>query len=150
MQTHELDAPLTILGRELRTSNDEAMQSTPPFWGEFEATGLLTQIPNRLADDVYAVYTNFANEGVGNTGTYSMIIGCAVQAGEFAEGLISVTIPALPRVLFPLEHGRFDLVGAMWQEIWAMSDLKQTFVADFEHYATDGSIEISIGVLTPA
>ncbi|MEJ7840011.1 MAG: hypothetical protein WKF81_14450, partial [Thermomicrobiales bacterium] len=64
MQNRELRAPLTIIGRQLRTANDVAASTIPPFWGEFEATGSVKQIPNRLSDDVYAVYTHFANEGV--------------------------------------------------------------------------------------
>jgi predicted transcriptional regulator YdeE len=146
MQT-VLTAPLTILGRELRTSNAEAFRTIPPFWGEFTATGSLGQIPDRLSDDLYAVYTNFANEGVDNTGIYSLVIGGLVAPdADVPDGLIKVTVPASERVIFPVHHGRNDLVGEQWQRIWAGPDLRQTYIADFERYAPDGTIEISIGV----
>ena len=146
--THEpLTNSLTILGRELRTSNDEAFQTIPPFWGTFYGAGVIEQIPDRLSDDVYAVYTNFEHEGVDNLGMYSLVIGCLVdESTTGTDKLIAVSIPESKRTVFPVETGRPDLVGATWQEIWSRSDLAQTYIADFEHYAPDGTISISIGV----
>ena len=146
--SHEtLESPLIILGRELRTSNDVGFETIPPFWGAFYGYGGASQIPGRLSDDIYAVYTNFENEGVNNNGVYSLVIGCLVAADSSGtDGLIIVTVPVSDRVVFPVESGRPDLAGVEWQEIWAMTELGNTYLADFERYSADGSIEISIGV----
>jgi predicted transcriptional regulator YdeE len=58
---------IMIVGIALRTSNEEAMETIPPLWGRFLSEGILGQIPNRVNDEINAVYTNFENEGGAST-----------------------------------------------------------------------------------
>ena len=71
---------MTIAGLELRTSNDVANQTIPTHWQQFMNQAILEKIPNRLSNDIYAVYTNYEHESGNNTGTYSLVIGAAVAS----------------------------------------------------------------------
>ena len=62
---------LHVVGIALRTHNGEAFQTIPPLWGRFAQSGLAERLPHRLSDDVYAVYTQFQNAGVDNSGWYT-------------------------------------------------------------------------------
>jgi predicted transcriptional regulator YdeE len=85
--------------------------------------------------------------GSNNTGLYSLVIGAAVPAdAAVPAGMVRVVVPASPRVVFGVEKGRFDLVGAAWQAIWARTELAKTFVAEYEQYHANGDITISIGL----
>ena len=149
MQVTPQPQALHVVGIALRTHNGEAFDTIPPHWARFSQSPLTERLPQRLSDDVYAVYTHFENAGVDNRGFYTLVIGYEVP-GHMAElppeGLTHVVAPASLRAVFPVEKGRFDLVGAQWQAIWAMSDLQKTTLADYERYQPDGSIDIHIGV----
>lgn len=150
MKAEELTEDLTIAGLPLRTSNDVAMQTIPDYWAAFFADGGTSHIADRLSDDVFAVYTDFEHEGIDNLGDYTLVIGCRVATDAPASGaLVTVTVRASSRIVFPVESGRMDLVPAAWQDIWSRTDLPKTFIADYEQYAPNGDIEISIGVRSP-
>lgn len=147
--THTINQnePLEVFGIELRTSNNEAMQTIPPHWQRFAEEAVLAHIPGKVSDEVYAVYTHFEHAGSSNEGQYSLIIGARVQAGTpLPDGLSRAVIPASQRAVFPVGTGRFDLVGATWQEIWARTDLPKTFIAEYERYGAGGEIDIFIGI----
>lgn len=136
-----------VVGIELRTDNAEAYRTIPPFWERFFGEGVLTRIPDRVDGDVYAVYTNFAHPGVDNEGTYSLVIGGRVVPGTVVpEGMVAVDVPASRRVRFPVEGNDPANVGDAWALSWARTDLRKTFLADYEHYASDGAVAIFVGV----
>ena len=147
MHMEPLTQAIHVVGIELRTSNLEAMQTIPPHWQRFATEGVLGQITSRLSDEVYAVYTHFENAGSNNQGLYSLVLGAAVPASAAVPpDMVRVVVPASRRAVFEVEHGRQDLVGPKWMEIWARTDLPKTFIAEFERYSSDGSILISIGL----
>ncbi len=150
MRIEHQNQALHVIGIELRTSNDEAFSTIPAFWQRFSSEGGPARVPGRLSDEVYAVYTQFAQAGVDNRGVYSLVIGAAVPPeATVPAGLTRAVVPASRRAVFEVEPGRFDLVGEAWQRIWQRADLPKTFIAEYEHYAADGAIRISIG-LAPA
>lgn len=153
MQTETLATPLHIIGLELRTTNERAFQDIPPFWGRFFQEGVDKKISNKLGEEIYAVYTNFENEGVNNEGEYSMVVGYAVKEGETVpEGLVEVTIPAAEYAVFSLEKGQMHQVGNKWMEIWELSkndpsfNQKRSYTADFERYGAIGEVDILVGL----
>lgn len=147
MKTIEQAEPILVVGIELRTSNDQAMQTVPPHWGRFTEEGVLARIPNKASHEVLAVYTHFEHEGIDNRGTYSLIIGAPVAGlREVPAGMVSTVVPASPRAVFPVERARPDLVGPAWQQIWQRTDLQKTFIADYERYGAHGDIDIHIGI----
>jgi predicted transcriptional regulator YdeE len=138
---------LHVAGIELRTRNDEAADTIPAFWRRFGDEGVIARLPQRLGDDVYAVYTHFENAGLNNRGWYSLVIGAAWPAdAPLPAGMVRAVVPASRRAVFPVPAGRPDQVGAAWQAIWQRGDLSKTFLADYERYAPDGRIDISIGL----
>lgn len=147
MHLEPLAQAIHVVGIELRTTNLEAMQTIPPHWQRFSAEGVLGHIKGRLSDEVYAVYTHFENAGSNNQGLYSLVIGTAVPASAgVPPGMVRVVVPASKRAVFAVEPGRHDLVGPTWMEIWGRTDLAKTYIAEFERYSPDGTIQISIGL----
>ncbi|WP_372659196.1 GyrI-like domain-containing protein [Hydrogenophaga sp.] len=147
MHIVQQDTALRIVGIELRTSNDEAMQTIPPHWQRFTSEGVLDRIPGKLSDEVYAVYTHFENAGRDNQGIYSLIIGAPVSSSQAVPpGMNHAVLPVSPRAVFPVPPGRFDLVAAVWQAVWQAQHLPKTFVADCERYRANGDIDILIGL----
>ena len=141
---------ITVVGIELRTCNLKAMQTIPPLWQRFTQDNVLASIPAKRGDDVFAVYTHFEHAGSNNTGLYSLVLGAAVAPdAPVPAGMVRVVIPASPRAVFAVDTGRFDLVGPAWQAVWERNDLAKTFIAEYERYAANGDIHISIG-LNPA
>nr|WP_259371992.1 GyrI-like domain-containing protein [Caldimonas mangrovi] len=136
-----------VIGIELRTSNDEAGRTIPDHWRRFSQQQVPASVPQRLGEDVIAVYTHFEHEGIDNGGRYSLVIGCPVHGRpEVPPGMVSVRVAPSRRVRFPVEKGRPDLVGAAWQRVWQRDDLRKTYLADYERYGPDGGIELCIGV----
>ncbi len=108
---------------------------------------LLEQIPNKISSDIYAIYTNFEHQGLNNAGVYSCVLGASVSHLEqIPDGLMTVQLPVSSYEIIPVPHGRPDLVGQVWQQIWQQDTTKRTFLADFEVYKPDGSINIWLGV----
>jgi predicted transcriptional regulator YdeE len=123
--------PLTIVGKELRTTNDNAQAFTdiPTFWEKFYQDGTIEKIPHKVTEDIYAIYTNFAHEGIDNMGVYSFIIGCQVHAGEHPpEGLVSVELPRATYAVFSSEPGRPEKIVETWQKIWQLSESRKTYM----------------------
>lgn len=147
MHTTEQEQAIQVIGIELRTTNEEAMQTIPGHWQRFTDERVADKVPGKQSDEIYAVYTNFQNAGRNNQGLYSLVLGVPVQASTpVPAGMLRVVLPATRRAVFPVEPGRADLVGAKWQEIWARDDLAKTFIAEAERYQADGRIEILIGI----
>lgn len=137
---------IKVVGIELRTSNDVAMETIPPLWERFFVEGILEKIPHKHSSDIYAVYTNFENEGANNEGVYSLIIGAEVKNFEdIPEGFSATTIKAQNRVVFPVKDGKPENVGLTWHEVWSKVKLEKTFIAEYELY-TEKGIDIYIGV----
>ena len=94
---------IRIIGLELRTSNDVAMQSIPPHWQRFMAQAVMAQIEGKLSNAVYAVYTHFENAGLNNSGLYSMIIGARVDhQTPIPSGLSHCTVAS--GILFNIQN----------------------------------------------
>lgn len=141
------DEAITVVGIELRTTNLEAMQTIPPHWARFGQEGVLERISGRVDGDVLAVYTHFAHAGRDNTGLYSLVIGAQVAPdAPVPAGMVRVVVPASRRAIFPVVPASFDMVGPAWGAVWAQTLLPKTFVAEYERYASNGDISISIGL----
>jgi predicted transcriptional regulator YdeE len=143
---------IQVIGIELRTTNDngQAFHDIPLFWERFMKESCASLIPNKLNNDIYAVYTNFENEGINNKGMYSLIIGCNVPDNTIPPtGFTKITIPEGYYRVFSVENGRQDKVGAAWQSIWAIPDSEKSnwrFHCEFERYRSSGEIDIFIGL----
>ncbi|MBX7146080.1 MAG: GyrI-like domain-containing protein [Alphaproteobacteria bacterium] len=140
-----IQEPITIVGLELKTSNAIAAETIPLHWQKFYQENILDKISNKISSDIYAVYTHFKNIGKYEECVYSLIIGVAVKTIErLPESLVSFTIMPETRKIFNVKNGP-QSVGEKWFEIW-QQPLQRTFIADYEHYQSSGTIDIFIGV----
>lgn len=155
MRNEEKIETMNIIGVELKTTNvnGKAFEEIPPFWQKFYQEGIVEKIPGKISDAVYAVYTNFENEGKNNNGVYSLIIGCSVgDLDSIPSGLVSTIIPVSKYTVFESETGYPEKVGETWQKIWKLSeedkkfDKKRSYLVDFEQYQSSGEIKIYIGM----
>lgn len=135
-----------VVGIELKTSNDRAFKEIPLHWQKFYQESILDKIPNKVSRDVFAVYTNFQNEGKNNEGIYSFVIGAQVKNfDQVPPTFASTVIPKSKRHVFKVPAGHPEKVGEKWQEIWK-ADIQKTYIADYERYPESGDIGIFVGV----
>jgi predicted transcriptional regulator YdeE len=147
-----LEKAIHIIGIDIRTTNEDgrSFNDIPPLWERFMKEECAAKIPNKLDNDIYAVYTNFENEGKNNQGMYSLIIGCNVAPETTPpKNFTKIIIPSGNYRVFPVEKGRPDKVGEAWQSIWAIPESekhKWSFICEFECYYASNEIDIYIGV----
>ncbi len=79
---------LKIVGIETRTSNENAVaiEDLGKLWAQFFGEKIASKIPNKISDNIYAVYTDYESD---YQGKYTTIIGCEVEnLDKIPEGLI--------------------------------------------------------------
>ena len=59
-----------------------------------------------------------------------------------------MTIPNSTRDILTLPDARPESVYDAWVDVWAHKDLTRDYRADYEYYVPDGSIHLSIGILS--
>jgi predicted transcriptional regulator YdeE len=143
--------PTTVAGISIRTVNAKAFKEIPLHWKAFFENQILSQIPDKINDDIYAVYTKYdkvpqSADDIYSLG-YTFIIGAAVsRTDRLPSTLVSTIVPATKRAVFPIEPGKPDLVAAEWQKIWQMQELQRAFEPDYEHYSANGDIDILVSL----
>ena len=138
---------MNIAGISIRTTNQEAANTIPDLWKKFFESGGVSLIKHRLNDNIYALYTDFENEGKNNEGIYTFLIGMQVDPTQPLEAEYTTChIPEGKYCVFEVEKGKPEKVFETWHVIWGRSDLDKSFVCDFEEYQPDGSISVNVGV----
>ncbi len=132
-----------VVGITARTSN--AAEANPQTriigkqWQRFFQEGVLQQIPNKLDDNIYSVYSDYAGE---RNGEYSFTIGARVTepAQQLPPGLVLKTVPAGDYAVITTEKGPVaNVVIAAWKRVWNLEDQKQlggtrAYKSDYEFY----------------
>jgi predicted transcriptional regulator YdeE len=144
-------ASFKIVGIKIKTSNQKAMEDIGKVWKRFYAEDIKDAIPNKLNDDVYAVYTEYKGD---YTKPYSYILGCAVSSlNTIPSGMIGITIPSAKYEVFIAKGKMPDKVVETWQQIWQPEiDKKRSYNIDFEIYGkkyndpANSEVEIYIGI----
>ena len=140
-----------IIGIQLRTTNEnfQCMQDIPQLWQKFFAENIQAKIPNKINDNLLAVYNEYESD---YTKPYSYLIGCEVSSlDNLPEGMIAIDIPAAQYAVFTAKGKLPDAIGATWHEIWN-TDLNRTYLTDFEIYneksanPENGEVEIFISI----
>jgi predicted transcriptional regulator YdeE len=134
-----LDA-MYIVGTEIRTQNRlEAKRGSariPAHWDNFYNQHIVRRIPNRTGEDIYGIYTHYAN---GHKGEYSHIIGIEV-AGllNIPEGMVGLMIPEGEYMVFTAEGEMPEAVADVWEDIRAYFEentiYQRAYTYDFEVY----------------
>lgn len=126
-----------IIGISTRTtnSNRQAAQDIEALWGKFWGQNIQEQIPNKVSDEIYAVYTDYETDF---TGYYTTIIGLAVSSlVNIPEGFVGLTIETDNYQKFVSKGKMPEAVVKTWVEIWGNEDLnaKRAYKADFTIHA---------------
>jgi predicted transcriptional regulator YdeE len=130
----ELDA-IKLIGLALKTKttnvNEQSGIDCGNLWQEFEKGKYAEMIPNKLTDEVFAVYHQYEGD---HTKPFSYFIGCKVKEGtEVPAGLDTLTIAKGTYQKIEAKGIMPDCVINTWKEIW-VSDIPRSYKMDFEVY----------------
>lgn len=122
-----------IIGISTRTtnSNGQAAKDIETLWEKFWDQNIQEQIPNKVSDEIYAVYTDYETDF---TGYYTTIIGLPVSSlANIPEGFIGLTIETDNYQKFISKGKMPEAVVNTWLEIWGNEKLntKRAYKADF-------------------
>lgn len=134
MEIHVQKPALSLIGITCRTSNapDKGPHDIPKLWGRFYSEDCISRIPNRVSDEVVALYCDYEGD---YTQPYSIVIGCPVSSLEvIPEGMVAKTIPAGSYALFRAVGEYPKSLVDTWGEIWQQANLKRTYTGDYELY----------------
>lgn len=123
-----------VIGITIRTSNAEghAAKDIPELWAKFWATDVAAQLPNKVSNDVYSVYTAYDGD---YTQPYTTLIGYRVHhLDEIPVGLTGLMIEG-GTYLKTTAKGKLSdgVVYNAWNEIWN-TEIPRAYTADFEVY----------------
>lgn len=122
-----------IIGISARTTNanGQSAKDIEALWEKFWGEEIQNQIPNKLSDDIYAVYTNYETDF---TGQYDTIIGLPVNSlDHIPAGMLGITIETDMYNKFVSKGKMPETVFNTWLEIWGNKEfnLKRAYKADF-------------------
>ena len=134
MQPIEQEA-IHLIGLPLRhqttNTNGQSAIDCGNLWQEFEKGNYAARIPDKLNEDVLAVYYNYEGD---HTQPYSYFIGCKVEPGTAAPaGLDSLVIPKGAYQQITAKGKMPDCVADAWRQIWKSSP-PRAYRPDFEVY----------------
>ena len=134
MNTLELEeTKLVGLALKAKTTNINGQSGIDcgNLWQEFEKGEYAAMIPNKLTDEILAVYHQYEGD---HTQPFAYFIGCKVKAGTGAPaGLETLTIAGGTFQKIDAKGIMPDCVINAWKEIWA-SDIPRSYKMDFEVY----------------
>jgi predicted transcriptional regulator YdeE len=124
-----------IIGISVRTTNEngQAAQDIPALWYKFISENIIDQIPNKVDNTLYCVYTNYEKD---HTKPYTTILGCKVSSiAEIPENMMALTIKEANYAKY-IAKGDLNkgAVFNKWAEIWTDVSIDRAFTADFEVY----------------
>lgn len=122
-----------FIGIPLSTSYEEArfQNDVPPFWDKFYRENLAEKIPNKVNDDLLAVYTDYEGD---YSKPFTYLLGCEVTSLErIPEEMKGLEIEASSYMVLATKAGFPLSMMNIWQTIWN-SNLKRAYTTDFEVY----------------
>jgi predicted transcriptional regulator YdeE len=134
----------SLLGREIRASNDDPAAIAEAWDGFFER-GATSGITGHLSEDVYAVYSEYEGD---ETQPYSYFIGCEVEDdAPVPPRMASRVLPDAKFEVFVSEGKQPAALMQTWAEIHA-AKIERSFELDYEVHLAEqpGRVLIYIGV----
>jgi predicted DNA-binding transcriptional regulator YafY/predicted transcriptional regulator YdeE len=126
--------PFKIIGISVRTSNEnnQGAKDIPALWQKFIEERVLYQIPNRIDDTVYCVYTDYESD---HTKPYTTVLGCKVESLDtIPEGLTGKSFEGGNYIKITAKGDLAKgLVIDQWSQIWQM-ELDRSYTTDIEVY----------------
>lgn len=126
-----------VAGIAVTTTNENGQSAIdiPRLWEKFFSENIIDNIPNRVNDAIYCIYTDYELD---YTRPYTTILGCRVDnVDDMPDGLRGKIIPAGKYLPFTAEGKMEDgIVFEEWKKIWG-TDLPRAYTADFEIYGDE-------------
>ena len=144
--------PFAFIGLSIRTTNEnqQAMHDISVLWTRFFTEKILATIPNKVADTIYCIYTDYEKD---YTKPYTTLLGCKVSSLEnIPDGLVGRKIDGGTYTTFTAKGNlNKGIVGQKWGEIWS-TEIERAYTADIEVYGekaqnpADAEIDILIAI----
>jgi predicted transcriptional regulator YdeE len=131
---HTILEPFKIIGISIRTTNEngQSAKDIPLLWQKLMNENILTNIPNKIDNTIYSVYTDYEKDF---TKPYTTLLGCKVNSLDIIpEGMVGYSFDGGVYKKF-IAKGDLSkgVVINEWNKIWTM-DLNRAYIADFEIY----------------
>ena len=151
----ELDA-FEVMGIEARTNNateSGANGLIPKLWHRVTQEHALDAVPDRVEQNIYAVYTDYASDA---NGDYTLVIAAKFKPTAdtiFPKGMVIKTVPAGRYAVFTSDRGPVaKVVVETWKQIWSYYQStahgQRAYGADFEVYdqraADPGNAQVDV------
>ena len=122
-----------VIGVSTRTinTNGQSAIDIEALWKKFWGEEIQNQIPNKISDDIYAVYTHYETDF---TGEYTTIIGLPVSSlADIPADMIGITIDTTSYHKIVSRGKMPEAIANTWLAIWANQELnsKRAYKADF-------------------
>lgn len=116
------------ISTETTNQNGQSQQDIEKLWGKFWGENISSQIPNKLNEDIYAVYTDYESDYMGK---YTMIIGFPVTSLEhIPSGMVGREIYIGKCQKFVSKGKMPEAILKTWMEIWGDNTLERAYRAD--------------------
>lgn len=125
----------TLAGLQLegKTTNQNNQSDTDcgNLWQRFEQERILDFIPNKINNEIYAVYYAYEKD---ETAPFSYFIGCKVKANTTVpKNLYLLEIPSQNYCKVTAKGAMTGCITKAWEQIWS-SNMNRKFGFDFEIY----------------
>ncbi|MBK1439636.1 effector binding domain-containing protein [Parapedobacter sp. ISTM3] len=119
------------LNGKTTNQNNQSSKDCGNLWQKFEADKVFDLIPEKLSNEVFAVYFDYEKD---ETAPFSYFIGCKVPDHVATpNGLEVLVIPSQTYTKFTARGKMTACITDTWKGIWN-SDIKRKFAFDFEVY----------------
>lgn len=132
-------------------ANGQSAENLGKLWGRFFEENISAKIPNKVSDEIYAVYTDYESNYLGK---YTTIIGQKVESLDTVpENLMAREFPNENFQKFVAKGEMPNAVVEVWKEIWQKDEqLGRKYTYDYEIYGeksqngNESEVEIFIAV----
>lgn len=141
-----------VIGITVRTSNSDghANIDIPLLWNKFMSENIVEQIPNKIDNTIYSIYTTYDGD---YTKPYTTLLGCRVTSlDNIPSGLVGQTFNAgIYNKYVAKGNILAGIVIDKWKHIWSL-DINRAYTQDFEVYGVksqnleDAEVDIFIAV----
>lgn len=142
-----------IIGISTRTTNkgNQSQQDLGKLWGQFYADNVFDKIPNKVSNNILAIYTDYKSDF---TDEYTTIIGVPVSTlDNIPNGLIGRKFEADNFKKFVAKGEMPNAVVNIWVDIWQKDKImNRKYTYDFEIYGEksqkreDSEVEIFLSI----
>ncbi|MAU15796.1 MAG: AraC family transcriptional regulator [Muricauda sp.] len=129
-KTHFKLVGLKLQGKTTN-ENNRSNKDCGNLWQKFERDKIFELIPNKLSNEIYAVYFDYEKD---ETKPFSYFIGCKVdESADIPENLESLDIPSQNYMKVTAKGVMTHCITEAWEKIWN-SEIERKFGFDFEVY----------------